>query len=60
LVPEDTAAAAGLVDLLMLGMLEGHDRTEPEYRTLFEKAGFEVVAVRQDPTGESVLEGVPR
>ncbi|MEU8004027.1 methyltransferase [Catellatospora sp. NPDC049111] len=39
-------SAAGLVDLLMLVTLEGHDRTENEYRELLGKAGFEIVAAR--------------
>jgi hypothetical protein len=51
-----------MVDLLMLGLLEGFDRTEPEYRELLDKAGFEVVAARAstDPAAESVLEAVAR
>jgi hypothetical protein len=61
-LPEDAGSAAGMVDLLMLGLLEGCDRTEVEYRELLDKAGFEVVAVRAsaDPAAESVLEVVPR
>lgn len=58
LVPEETAAG-GLVDLLMLGMLEGHDRTELEYLTLLEKAGFEVTSVRPGPA-ECAIEAVRR
>jgi len=58
LVPEETAAA-GLVDLLMLGMLEGHDRTEAEYLTLLDKAGFEVMAVHSG-AAEGAIEAVPR
>jgi hypothetical protein len=34
-----------LVDLLMLVMMEGFDRTETEYRTLLAGAGFDVLAV---------------
>jgi hypothetical protein len=58
LLPEETAAA-GMVDLLMLGMLDGHDRTEAEYLTLLDRAGFSPVDVRHS-TAESVLEAVPR
>lgn len=39
-------SAAGLVDLLMLVTMEGHDRTEHEYRELLVKAGFEIVEAR--------------
>jgi hypothetical protein len=58
LMPEETAAA-GMVDLLMLGMLEGHDRTEGEYLTLLDKAGFEVTSVRPGPA-ECAIEAVRR
>ena len=58
LVPEETAAG-GMVDLLMLGMLEGHDRTELEYLTLLDKAGFEVTSVRPGPA-ECAIEAVRR
>jgi O-methyltransferase/methyltransferase family protein len=59
---EPRSAATGLVDLLMLGMLEGRDRTEAEYRALLDGAGFGVVAVRPGPdaAAESVLEAVAR
>jgi hypothetical protein len=55
----EESAAAGMVDLLMLGMLDGHDRTEAEYLTLLDKAGFSTVDVRHGPA-ESLLEAVPR
>jgi O-methyltransferase/methyltransferase family protein len=58
LVPEETAAS-GMVDLIMLGMLEGHDRTEEEYLTLLDKAGFSIVDVRHSAV-ESLIEAVPR
>jgi hypothetical protein len=58
LVSEETAAA-GMVDLLMLGMLEGHDRTEAEYLRLLDNAGFSIMEVRHS-AAESVLEAVPR
>ncbi|MBA0053035.1 hypothetical protein E0L36_19795 [Streptomyces sp. AJS327] len=54
------SAQAKLIDLLMLVMLEGHDRTEAEYRALLEAADFEVSAVHQAPgRAESALEAVP-
>ncbi|MFL6145687.1 MAG: methyltransferase [Labedaea sp.] len=69
LLPEEPgSAAAAMVDLLMLGMLEGYDRTEAEYTALLDKAGFEVVGAAAStgstvPTSggaEGVLEAVPR
>ncbi|HEY1642698.1 MAG TPA: methyltransferase [Streptosporangiaceae bacterium] len=56
-------ATSHLIDLLMLVMLSGCDRTEQEYRALLAGAGFEVTSVRQAPLrpgqAESVIEAVP-
>jgi hypothetical protein len=40
-------AASGMVDLLMLVLLEGHDRTEDAYRSLLADAGFTLETVHQ-------------
>lgn len=50
--------SARIVDLLMLVMLEGHDRSEREYRALLVTAGFEVLAARPGPArgAEGVIE----
>ncbi|HEX4705039.1 MAG TPA: methyltransferase [Pseudonocardiaceae bacterium] len=56
------SATTALVDLLMLGLLEGRQRTEDEYTRLLDKAGFTVTMVAP-PTGEpadSLIEAVPR
>ncbi|MDI5966984.1 methyltransferase [Streptomyces sp. SL13] len=69
---EDTAPARGgdpldtqakLIDLLMMVMLDGHDRSREEYTALLEAAGFAVRSVdasrvRASRT-ESVIEAVP-
>lgn len=60
LVPdEDSApdAASGMVDLLMLVLLEGHDRTEEQYRDLLTEAGFVVDEVHHGttPTADGAL-----
>jgi hypothetical protein len=56
---EDTApdVASGMVDLLMLVLLEGHDRTEEQYRALLAEAGFEVDEVHHGatPTADSAI-----
>lgn len=52
-----TDTGPGLVDLLMLVTLEGHDRTEEEYRALLAGAGFAVTAVH--PGRVAVIEAVP-
>jgi O-methyltransferase domain/Dimerisation domain len=62
-LPEEIgSAAAAMVDLLMLGMLEGHDRTMAEYVALLDKAGFEILAATpgSGPGDEGVLEATPR
>lgn len=63
LLPEEPGSAAtAMVDLLMLGLLEGRDRTAGEYQELLEKAGFEVVAVRSSTSdsAEGVVEATVR
>jgi len=66
LLPEDGAAGAsavtpGLVDLLMLVTVEGHDRTADEYSDLLVKAGFTVTDTRRAAASPSsgVIEAVP-
>jgi hypothetical protein len=63
LVPEedsDPDAASGMVDLLMLVLLEGHDRTEDHYRTLLAEAGFVLETVHHGagPSADSALVAV--
>jgi acyl dehydratase len=57
-------ARGSVMDLLILVMLAGCDRSEAEYRELLDRAGFEVRSVRQAPVrprqSESVIEAVPR
>jgi hypothetical protein len=61
---DTTPAAALTMDLLILLMLSGCDRTQAEYADLFGRAGFEVRQVRAAPVrarqAESVIEAVPR
>ena len=63
LVPEedsDPDAASGMVDLLMLVLLEGHDRTEEHYRGLLAEAGFTLETVHHGagPSADSALVAV--
>jgi SAM-dependent methyltransferase len=55
--------AASPMDLLLLVMLSGWDRTEAEYRELLAAAGFTVTVVRPPPLrarqAESVIEAAP-
>lgn len=52
------------IDLLILLMLPGSDRTLAEYTGLLDQAGFEIKAVRSGPLksrqSESVIEAVPK
>jgi hypothetical protein len=48
------------MDLNMMVMLGGRERTEPEYRSLLEAAGFELTAVTPTQTEMMVIEGMPK
>jgi hypothetical protein len=48
------------MDLNMMVMLGGRERTEPEYRSLLEAAGFELTAVTPTRTEMMVIEGMPK
>ncbi|WP_459710559.1 methyltransferase [Actinophytocola sp. KF-1] len=63
LVPDedsDPDAASGMVDLLMLVLLEGHDRTEQHYRRLLTDAGFAIETVHHGsgPSADSAIVAV--
>jgi cyclopropane fatty-acyl-phospholipid synthase-like methyltransferase len=60
LVPDEDSApdgTSGMVDLLMLVLLEGYDRTEEHYRRLLAEAGFVVDRVHhgETPTADGAL-----
>jgi len=64
LLPEaevEPGPGKGMVDLLMLVLLEGHDRTETDYRRLLERTGFTIRTIRHGtgPDTDSMLEAVP-
>ena len=46
---------AKMIDLTMLGMLNGRERTQAEYRQLLEQAGFAFDAVTATPTPISIV-----
>jgi hypothetical protein len=48
------------LDVHMLVLLAGPERTEEEYRTLFESAEFELTRVIATACDESIVEGVRR
>lgn len=53
---------AKLLDVLMLSGINGRERTEAQWRHLYDAAGFEVtrIAPLQDNFGTSIVEGVKR
>jgi O-methyltransferase domain/Dimerisation domain len=60
IVPEGNAPSqAKLVDVVMLTMLGGQQRTEAEFRALYARAGFQLTNVVLTPSGMYVIEGVP-
>jgi hypothetical protein len=48
-----------LMDLNMLMTHMGRERTEKEFRRIFEQTGFALASLRTTPTGHGILEGVP-
>ena len=58
-LPEGDAPHFGkLLDMVMLVLPGGQERTEEEYRTLFSKAGFRLTRVVPTDSAVSVIEGV--
>jgi len=53
--PGDTPHMSKMIDLTMLGMLTGRERSEGEFRSLIESAGLRFDGVRSTPTPISVL-----
>jgi hypothetical protein len=54
----DTPHMAKMIDLTMLGMLPGHERTEPQWRALLESCGFTDIEVHETPAPISVIRAV--
>ena len=58
-VPEgNTPSMSKLLDLQMLSVLPGCERTEAEYATLFAKSGFELTKIVPTMSPYSVIEGI--
>jgi hypothetical protein len=54
--PGDAPHMAKMIDLTMLGMLDGRERDESEMRAVFEKAGLRFDGVVATPTPMSIIE----
>ncbi|MBV9597226.1 MAG: hypothetical protein JOZ87_10200 [Chloroflexi bacterium] len=48
-----------MLDLAMLLVPGGQERTENEYRTLLDKAGFRLTRVVPTRTSASIIEAIP-
>jgi hypothetical protein len=58
-IPEGNAPSLGkFLDLEMLLLLHSYERTEAEYRTLFEQAGFKLTRIVPTALPHSVIEAV--
>ncbi|HKP88140.1 MAG TPA: methyltransferase [Blastocatellia bacterium] len=55
--PGDEPSFSKFIDLNMLVMTGGRERTEAEYRNLLQAAGFELTRIVPTPTPFSVIEG---
>lgn len=58
LAPGDTLDRAKLVDVVMLAVTGGRERTEAEYRTLLARAGFRLLRIVSTSLPDSILEAV--
>jgi hypothetical protein len=55
----DTPHLGKILDVIMLALTGGQERTEAEYRALLEKAGFRLKRVVPTQSAVSVIEAVP-
>src|SRR5262249_54326534 len=61
IVPEDNKPHFGkILDLVMLVIVGGRERTEQEYRGLLTRAGFQMSRVLPTISPTSVIESIPR
>ncbi|MDN5753684.1 MAG: acetylserotonin O-methyltransferase [Nitrosospira sp.] len=59
-IPEGNVPSLGkLLDLEMLVLLHSYERTEAEYRELFERSGFRLTRIVPTKSAYSVIEGTP-
>ena len=59
IAPGDAPDIGKFLDLHMLALLGGRERTEAEYRALLAAAGFDLTTVLPTPTGTSLVEAIP-
>jgi hypothetical protein len=59
LAPGDTPHPGKMLDIIMLTIPGGQNRTELEYRALLDKAGFRLTRVVPTKSAVSVVEAFP-
>lgn len=60
-VPEgDARCFSKLLDVNMLVMTRGQERTRSEYNALFDAAGYKLTRIVRTVAPQSVIEGVPK
>ncbi len=59
LLPGDQPTLSKFVDLMMLLIVGGRERTQEEFRTLFEAGGFKLTRIMPTESRVSIVEGVP-
>jgi O-methyltransferase domain len=55
----DTPHPGKILDIIMLAVPGGQERTEPEYRALLDKAGFRLMRVVPSESAASIIEALP-
>jgi orsellinic acid C3-O-methyltransferase len=48
-----------VLDIVMMVFTSGHERTEQEFRNLFEKADFKLTRVTMTPSPVAIVEAIP-
>jgi hypothetical protein len=59
LPPGDEFSPSKLVDVVMMTILRGRERTVAEYRALLRAAGFELARIVPTASPKSIIEGTP-
>lgn len=61
IVPQDNSSSfSKLLDLNMMVMTAGHERTKSEFHTLLDAAGFEIRRIVPTMAPQSIIEAVPK
>ncbi len=56
--PRNQPHRSKMLDIMMMALLGGRERTEQEFRELYQRAGLKLTKVVPTPSMVSVIEGV--